>query len=180
MERMLRHLRETEDKDAILREMMEKYGKEIWHYAYLMTRSSDAADDIAQDVFLKAYRGLYSFRGDSSLRTWLLTIARNTALSAIKTETLRRLVTLRLIRRQPHRNGPSAEAEFMARHATSRLWRIVLGLPRKLREVLVLEAHYQMNQTEIARLLGISPGTVKSRLHRARAQVGSRMKEETD
>lgn len=180
MERMLRHLRDSDHKEAILREMMEKYGKDIWHYAYLMTRSRDTADDIAQDVFLKAYRGLFAFRGDCSLRTWLLTIARNTALTAIKTEALRRLVTLKLARRQQHRSGPSAEAEFMARHATNRLWRLVFDLPRKLREVLVLEAHCQLTQQEIAGLLGISPGTVKSRLHRARAQISARMKEEEE
>jgi RNA polymerase sigma-70 factor (ECF subfamily) len=54
---------------------------------------------------------------------------------------------------------------------TKRIWSAVIQLPRKFREVIILDAHYALTTKEIAELLGISQGTVKSRLHRARKKV---------
>jgi RNA polymerase sigma-70 factor (ECF subfamily) len=66
----------------------------------------------------------------------------------------------------------------MDRQAERDVWEIVLGLPGKYREVIVLDAHYELSYKEMADLLGISEGTVKSRLHRARAKVERKLKED--
>lgn len=62
-----------------LNEMMNQYGNDIWNYAYFLTKQHALADDIAQEVFIKAYYGIHTFRGQSTLKTWLLTITRHTA-----------------------------------------------------------------------------------------------------
>ncbi len=59
-----------------LREMMDTYGSDVWNYAYFLTRSREQANDISQEVFMKAYRNIGKYRGQSSLKTWLLTITR--------------------------------------------------------------------------------------------------------
>lgn len=64
-----------------LREMMETYGRDVWNYAYFLTGSREQANDISQEVFLKAHRNIAKYRGSATLKTWLLTITRNTAFS---------------------------------------------------------------------------------------------------
>jgi RNA polymerase sigma-70 factor (ECF subfamily) len=73
----LKYLAKTQDKDYILQDLMENYGNDVWNFAYFLTRSSDAADDLSQDVFLAVYDRVYSFRGECTLKSWILTITRN-------------------------------------------------------------------------------------------------------
>lgn len=62
-----------------LDKIMNLYGNDIWNYAYFLTKQQALADDIAQEVFIKAYFGIHTFRGRATLKTWLLTITRHTA-----------------------------------------------------------------------------------------------------
>jgi RNA polymerase sigma-70 factor, ECF subfamily len=156
-----------------LRHLMEKYGEAVWQYAYFLTRRHHAADDISQDVFLKAYRNIADFRGESSVKTWLLKITRNTAYSYRRTAFFRKTVLTDEV------SGPksrSAEDEFLERHLANEIWRSVLRLPAIYREVLVLSAQQQLTTSEIAETLGITEGTVKSRIYRARAKAAKLMK----
>ena len=77
---------------------------------------------------------------------------------------------------RPKRNGESAEDAFLEGDARRELRRIILGLPIKYREVLVLYLEHDLTMSDIAELLRISEGTVKSRLHRARKLVDQRWK----
>ena len=69
----------------------------------------------------------------------------------------------------------SAESQAIGSLVTEQVWQVVLGLPAKLREVLLLHAHHGLSYAEIARLLSVSEGTVKSRLYRARAKVSEQL-----
>ncbi|WP_342436857.1 RNA polymerase sigma factor [Paenibacillus sp. FSL L8-0436] len=159
-----------------LREMMESYGSDVWHYAFFLTRSREQADDISQEVFLKAYRNIGKYRGHSTLKTWLLTITRNTAFSWRRNSFWRRFIPLG----EQHTPGQarSAEKEAMGNQYVSRIWEIVMELPDKHREVLVLDIQQGLSIAEISRMLGIAEGTVKSRLGRAREKVRTAIKEE--
>ena len=75
----LKTIADSNDRRAILTDLMNAFGEDVWRYAYSITRKRDHADDITQDVFLKVYNHLFAFRGDSSVKTWILTITRNTA-----------------------------------------------------------------------------------------------------
>lgn len=171
----LEHVTGGLDRDAVLDELMREYGRDVWNYALFLTRSRELADDIAQDTFVKVYERLYTYRGESSVKTWLLAITRNAARDALRSSWLRRVIL------RPHRAAsendahPSAEREAMEREMNRDIWSIVLELPAKLREVLLLHAHHQLQMKEIAALLNISEGTVKSRLFRARALASRKM-----
>ncbi|MBB6669588.1 sigma-70 family RNA polymerase sigma factor [Cohnella nanjingensis] len=158
---------------------MHKYGQDVWNLAFILTRSRDMADDVSQDVFLKAYTTIGSFRGSSSVRTWLLAITRNTSINAMRTAFMRRVTLTAWV--TDTRASPSAEIEALARTLSDEIWAKVLALPFKLREVLILQAKYEMSIREIADLLRLSEGTVKSRLARARGRMtDSREEEEAD
>ncbi|EHB63060.1 sigma-70 family RNA polymerase sigma factor [Paenibacillus sp. FSL K6-1566] len=159
----------ADDAGSVLKELMESFGQDVWNYAYFLTKRRDAADDISQDVFLRAFQHLKDFQGRSSVKTWLLTITRNLSLNYLKSSFISKVSLVGwLTTRQA---GPSAEMEFLDTEAVSQIWKHVMQLPQAYREVLLLEFHFQMTRKEMAELLGISEGTIKSRLHRARVRM---------
>lgn len=170
----LKYLSESSDKKAILEELMTAYGKDVWNYAYSITRKWDQADDITQEVFIKVYRNLYTFRSESSVKTWLLAITRNTTLDFKRAAFYRKVTLLDFI--APSGEQKSTEQEVIDKFAVNDMWRMVLKLPVKYREVLILYAHYQLSMKEMAQILNVTEGTVKSRLFHARNKI-SKMKE---
>ncbi|GAA3403092.1 RNA polymerase sigma factor [Paenibacillus hodogayensis] len=165
----LRHIVQSGDPETLLADLMRMYGDDVWNYARFLTGRPDAAEDIAQDVFWKAYRSLPSFRGECPVKNWLLGITRRTSLNYLRSSFVRRVTLIGLL--APKGAVPSAEQEAMERQSVNEIWLAVLALPGKYREVLILEAHYGLTYREMAELLGVSEGTVKSRLHRARAKA---------
>jgi RNA polymerase sigma-70 factor (ECF subfamily) len=161
-----------------LSEIMLEYGEDVWNYAYFITKKHDVADDISQDVFFKAYRSISSFRGDASLKTWLLKITRNTAFSYLNLAFIRRVTLVGLIITQ--NTVPSAEKQFFEQNVSNEVWQIVMKLPAKHREVLILSTHFQLTMDEIAKMIGVNAGTVKSRLHRAKLKAYQLLKEGKD
>lgn len=159
-----------------LRTLMETYGEDVWNYAYFLSRSSSAADDIAQETFIRAYKHMNSFRGEASVKTWLLRITRNRwytyrSNSFVKRVTLQEVLDLR-------HTVPSAEDTYMDKSLSSQVWQLVLRLPRKYREILMLHAHYDMSMEELAHTLNISLAAAKSRLHRARQKANQSWEKE--
>lgn len=152
-----------------LYELMTLYGNDVLRYAYAITGNQQLAEDIAQEVFIKVYGHVGTFRGQSSFKTWLFAITRNLAINELRSSYMRRIVLLEWVK--PKQNGQSAEDTVMEAQSQQELRKIVMGLPRKLREVLLLYYEHEMKMAEIAELMNLSEGTVKSRLHRARKVV---------
>jgi RNA polymerase sigma-70 factor (ECF subfamily) len=170
-------LKYLEELDAAsFREIMMTYGQDVWNLAYILTKRHDMADDIAQDVFLNVYRSIGRFRGESSVKTWLLSITRNTSVNYLRSAFVRKVTLMDWV--SGSATSPSAEQEAMASSFSDDIWAAVMKLPVRFREVLVLHAKYELPVKEIAHLLGISEGTVKSRLSRARQKMSAYWKEE--
>jgi RNA polymerase sigma-70 factor, ECF subfamily len=165
----LEYVSETTDQKAILRNLMDAYGNDVWNYAFSICRDMDLADDIAQDAFLKVYRSLTTFRGEASVKTWLLTITRNTAYDYMRKAFWKKVTLVGFVGSAG--TYQSAESEAMEKLYASDIWKKVISLPPKYREILILHAHYQLSTKEMAAILNISEGTVKSRLHHARLKV---------
>lgn len=170
----LKYIVETDDPKALLDELMTVYGKEVWNYAYSLTRKKDMADDITQEVFLKVYRHIHSFRRDASVKTWLLTITRNTAIDFRRSAFFRKVTLSDWL--EERGESRSVEQEAMEKWAIGEIWSMVLQLPPKYREAIILFAHHQLSMKEMADVLGVTEGTVKSRLFHARQKL-SKMKE---
>lgn len=170
----LRYLSSDMDSFA-LDQLMQDFGKDVWNYAYFLRRDRHASDDISQEVFLRAFRSLKDFRGESTVKTWLLKITRNLSYNHRNSAFIRRVALFDWVRRSE--TVTSAENEFMDREAANVIWRIILDIPLNFREVLLLDIQHEMTIQEMAGVLGVSEGTVKSRLHRARAKVYKKLKE---
>lgn len=162
-----------------LDKIMNLYGNDIWNYAYFLTKQQALADDIAQEVFIKAYFGIHTFRGQASLKTWLLTITRHTVFR-YKQAFFFRKVILKDRLHTDDASSRSAELEYLDGQYTDEIWAMIMTLPRKFREVLILDIYYEMSIKQIADFLNLAAGTVKSRLYRARKKVQNLLKENGD
>lgn len=148
---------------AACRELYRRHSNGIFTLACRMTGDRAEAEDLTQEVFIHAFRGLCGFRGESSFSTWLYRIAINHCRS-------------RLRRRRPGELVPLERADVGTepqRAADLRLLleRAVGELPEGYREVFVLHDVQGMGHGEIAEILGCSAGTVRSQLWKARGRL---------
>lgn len=170
----LKYMVESEDNKALLDELMTAYGKEVWNYAFSITRKWDLADDITQEVFIKVFRNMHAFRRDASVKTWLLTITRNTAIDYMRSAFFRKVTLSNFVEDYGERH--SIEQDVVENWVVNDMWKMVLKLPAKYREVIILFAHHQLSLKEIAQMLDVTEGTVKSRMFHARKKL-TKMKE---
>lgn len=91
-ERYWQYVKELDAAD--IRNLMEIYGDDVWNYAFFLTKDVHLADDIAQETFIKAYRRFHTYRRESSIRTWLLKITRNTTFTYRSRAFARRVILL--------------------------------------------------------------------------------------
>ena len=149
------------DSRSELDRLMEQYGSSLLRMSALYLKDASLAQDAVQETFLKAYRHLGDYRGESSEKTWLTTICVNTC------RDMRRSAWFRhRDRRLTPDMLPGAQASFAPRD--ERLTLLVANLPRKLKEVVLLYYYQDFSVTEIAQALSISQSSVSGRLKRAR------------
>ena len=147
--------------------------------AYLIAGSAADAEEAAHDGFVKAFRALNRFRGDSPFRPWLLAIVSNEARNRRRSARRRDALTLRAT--GEIRSGdaaPSPEAAVLVRERRDVLLEAVNGLSEEHRLVIACRYFLELSEAETATALGVRPGTVKSRtsraLERLREEVGAR------
>lgn len=139
------------------------------------SRNYAEAEDLAQDVYVRAYAGWKTFRNPAQSREWLFRIAKNACLDRQKQDR-RRATLLRRWAEDAKPNEP-ADAENLAESRLAGLKSAVRRLPKKLRSVFVLREYGHLSYDEIAVILGVAKGTVMSRLSRARAKIAGMMGE---
>jgi len=159
-------------------EVVRLYRPRVFRFLLASLRDRDAAENLTQDCFLKAYMGRQNFRGDSSLSTWLMKIAMNLVRDHLRSKRMRFWTKTRESALDPMdvsdwipdgRSSP--EAEMIARTEVAYVWDAVNALPVKQRSVFVLRFVEEMELKEIADLTGMNPSTVKTHLYRALAAV---------
>jgi RNA polymerase sigma-70 factor (ECF subfamily) len=148
--------------------LLERYEMKVFRMALAFVKDPARAQDVTQDVFLKFWRALPDYDGRAAPSTWLYTIARNTCLSAIRSESYRKTVPLEPPF-EPSTNPQSQDLE---------LNQYIDRLPDIQRTVIVLFYLEERRVDEVACLLGMPEGTVKSHLHRARLALAAMMKED--
>lgn len=134
------------------------------------------AEEVLQDVMLAAWNNAARFRGDSKVRTWLIAIARNQAIN------MRRKRHLQLVElHESYDADGTSPLERMERQSRAELLQSAMkALPEQQRETLALVFFHQLSGSEAANVLGISEGTVKSRLHRAKETLRRMLGDEVD
>lgn len=151
----------THSHEEMLAHMVAEYEVILLRTCYMYLHDKALAEDATQETFLKAYKALDSFRGDSSEKTWLMRIAMNTCRD-MKRSTWFRYVDRNVeIERLPQ---PAKEFAFME---ADDLTQAILMLPTKHKEVILLHFYQDMTMREIACVLDISVSTVQKRVKAA-------------
>jgi RNA polymerase sigma-70 factor (ECF subfamily) len=131
---------------------------EVWRLARHLVGPEDA-DDVAQDVFVRAWRALPQYRGDAAARTWLLVIARRTCADAVRKRTRTRRLRARLEQQPASPPAPGTMTDLDA---------LVATLPPERREAFVLTQVVGCSYEEAAAIADVPVGTIRSRVARAR------------
>jgi RNA polymerase sigma-70 factor, ECF subfamily len=165
--------RSQEGDPQAFRALVERHHPRVHALIQGLVRDPDEADDLAQEVFIKAYRSLPGFERRSQVYTWLYRIAVNRALDWLKTRGRRPetpMAKLSEAREEVLMRGPAGTDSDAMRHELGRaLEKALDGLPGEYRLSLTLREEEGLSYEEIAASMGCSVGTVKSRLFRARS-----------
>jgi RNA polymerase sigma-70 factor (ECF subfamily) len=164
------------DEEAKIFEDMMAHREDIFRICLGFSRNASDAEDLSQEVYLKAYRGLGRIHTPYAVKEWLLRIARTTCLDHLKKRRLVRLFE-RSSGREAALTADTPESAAVAKESLALLKTAVAGLPRRQREVFILREYGNLSYEEIARTVGIRLGTVMSRLNRARTAVASQVRE---
>jgi RNA polymerase sigma-70 factor (ECF subfamily) len=159
-----------------------KYEHKIVNLVMRYVRDPEMALDITQEAFIKAYRALPRFRGDSAFYTWLYRIAVNTAKNYLAAQR-RRPMDIELDLQDPEQYGLHAklketdtpEGLALGQELQETLERAIAALPEDLRQAIVLRELDGMSYEEIAQTMDCPVGTVRSRIFRARDAIGKKV-----
>jgi RNA polymerase sigma-70 factor (ECF subfamily) len=153
--------------ESAFNELVRQYQKPVYQIARRLVGSHEDAEDVAQEAFIKAYRGLRTFREDASFFTWIYRIAVNLSLNIIRRRKLRRMFSLEGVGLSIASRSPAPD-ESLERDETLRAVEDAIErLPEKQKLVFTLRYHQQLSHTEIARILKRDEGTIKANYHQA-------------
>lgn len=157
--------------------LVTAYEKNVYNIALRMVGDPDDAADMTQETFIKAYRALSSFRGDSKFSSWLYRIASNVCLDFLRSRSRHPQVSLSTVDEDDRatfelpdmRQNP--EEQLMKKLGMEAVRRGLEQLPEQQRQILVLRELGGLSYAELAQTLGLEEGTVKSRIFRARKRL---------
>jgi RNA polymerase sigma-70 factor, ECF subfamily len=161
----------AERRDEAIGLLLPAFRRKVFGLAYSLLRNRDAAEDVTQDVFIKVWRALPGFDGRASLSTWIYTIARNASLSALRARRQQSSLSDPEVLSAVETIDPASPPDSMVDRAA--LLRLVDQLPTKQRQVVMLFYMQEQSHEEVATMLAMPVGTVKTLLHRARARLSA-------
>lgn len=159
-------MKEGQDFERLIR----TYGEELLRLAFIYVKNKQMAEDIVQDVLLKAFEKSDNFRGESNYKTYLFRMTINRSYDYLRSWHYKNLIfSLKL--QGIVKSNLSTEALVIKQSTTREIGDAVLQLPIKYREVIVLHYYKELKIDEIAGILGCSSNTVKTRLKRGREKL---------
>jgi RNA polymerase sigma-70 factor (ECF subfamily) len=168
------------DRDAFA-QLLERYQKQVYHHALRMTGDPEDAADLTQETFLKVWQGLAAFQGDCAFSTWLYRVTGNVCIDFLRREK-KRWGDLSLDDDEgalcavlPD-TAPSPQRALEAKEQAKSIQAGLLAISPEHRQVLVLREVDGLSYEEIGQALGLSVGTVKSRIARARLNLAKFLK----
>lgn len=155
--------------EQLFREIVETYGQRLYHIALRMVRNVDDAEDIVQETLARAFMKRKTFRGKSSVYTWMVRIAYHITLNKLK----KARSTVELSPVMPSDSNP--EEDIQRKETAERIEEAINELPPKQKMVFTLRFHEKMPYKEISKLMQCKEGTAKSLYHFALEKLSTRL-----
>lgn len=169
------------DKNAF-GQLVMRYQDRVFSVLYRVVKDRDAVRDLAQDVFINAFKSIQGFQGKSSFYTWLYQIAMRTGLNYLSLARVRTTTVYengdieKRFMDTPGGSGNWLEEGYMLHETTQAAVAAIEELPDEYKKVFILKEYEDMSYEEIAEVLNIPIGTVRSRLNRARKELRKNLK----
>ncbi len=156
------------EKGKFIDELMNQHSRKVYLLALSYVKDKGLAEDIAQEVFIKCYKSLHHFRGDSQITSWLYRITVNTAKDFLRSKSFNILKYPKSFFESLIKSGSPEEA-MLKQDQREAVLQTVLSLSTKYREVIILYYFQDEKMEDIAEILHLNLNTVKTRLSRARS-----------
>lgn len=180
----LKRIRRCQKGDSqALEEIYLQYHRGVYLFLLSLMRSPETAEDLCQDVFVKLFSQIKSYRFESPFAHWLFRMARNLGIDRMRRDKIRRAVSLDEETPEAHPlaerlagNSPLPSAASESREEAKAVREAVEELPEVFRTVVVMREWEELSYEDIAKRLKTSEGTVKSRIFRARQMLAGKLK----
>lgn len=176
--------RAAEGDERAFEEILRTYEKQVYNLCLRMTNNADDAYDLSQESFIKVWRSLGDYQFQSSFSTWLYRLVRNTCIDHLRRQKRQKTVSLTVQSDEEEPEellipdlSPLPQDVVEEHERQTVIADAIARLPDDYREILQLRAGQELGYEEIAEILGIKVGTVKSRLARAREQLRKNLKD---
>ena len=182
MDELLLRRAQNGDPDAF-GQLMEPLEQLVWRVCWHYTGNREAAEDCGQEAMIRIWRNLANYRGECALESWVYRIAANCCMDWLRKKKRDKSVSMEPMREQgfdPADPSPGTEEQVVAKDERQRLREAIAQLPDDQREALILTQLEKIPYDEAAQSLGISEGTVKSRVNRAKARLKEILSEERE
>ena len=173
MDELLLCRAQSGDPEAFER-LMEPLEQLVWRVCWHYTGNREAAEDCGQEAMIRIWRNLANYRGECALESWVYRIAANCCMDWLRKKKRDQSVSMEPMVEQgfdPADDAPGTEAQVVAKDERQRLREAIALLPDDQREALILTQLEKVSYEEAAQALGVSEGTVKSRVNRAKARL---------
>ncbi len=167
----------NEDKETILNDLMSSYGQEILRLVYSYVNDKEMAEDLTQEIFVKCYKSLHTYKGNSKIKTWLWRIAINHSKDYLKSWHTKNVIVSEQESTNNNTNKETIEQLIVQREDDYELVTAIMKLPIKYREVIYLFYYENLSLRELSVLIGKNENTVKTRLRRAKELLKERLEE---
>ncbi len=166
------------NKGDIINQLINDYSDDILHFVYTYVKNHTVAEDLTQEVLIKCYEKLHTFKQQSSIKTWAFRIASNHCKDYLRSWYYRKItLNEKILDFIPSKEKQVEDAVIQKDEETS-LVNAVMTLPIKFREVIFLHYFEELTLSEISNVTGVNVNTLKTRLKRAKELVKSKIEEE--
>lgn len=167
----------SRDKDFHIEEevrrLMDQYGNDVLRTSFMYLKDKHKAEDAFQEVFIKVFNKFKDFKGASSEKTWIIKITINVCKDILRSSWIKRV----LLTDQISSEGGSSDVEEISikKDENRLIFNEVLSLPPAFKEVIILYYYHGYDTSAISEILSTREGTVRSRLHRARELLKTKL-----
>jgi RNA polymerase sigma-70 factor (ECF subfamily) len=154
--------------------IVERHRRTVYQVCYRFVNNHEDASDLSQEAFVRAWRGLGNFQGQSALSTWLYRIAVNLCLNRLSLKTPR-LEPIESTERFEDTRSDDPQARLLRAERGAIVRKAIASLPKKQRATLILRAYHDLPHQQIAEILGSSVGAVKANFFHALANLKKRL-----
>lgn len=159
---------DMEDTEGLLNEIMDRYGQDVLQLVFSYVKNKALAEDLTQDIFVKCYKSLHTYKRNAKMKTWILKIASNHCKDYLRSWYYRKVQVTEKIADFTGSVQQDAEQALLEQEAESTLSLALLAIPIKYREVIYLFYFEELTLKEMESVIAVNQNTIKSRLKRAR------------